>query len=122
MSPHDRRGFWREAFALQGSVTPLVMAHVLIFGLIAAAISGESWLVERLYQVRLSLEVAPFEIAGAALTLLLIMRTNAGYDRWWEARKLWGGIVNQSRNVAIDALAYGPTDPAWRETFIKWVA
>ncbi|WP_211302550.1 bestrophin family ion channel [Nannocystis exedens] len=30
--------------------------------------------------------------------LFLVLRTNAGYERWWEARKLWGGIVNQSRS------------------------
>jgi putative membrane protein len=77
---------------------------------------------ERLYQVKIGLEIAPFEIAGAALGLLLILRTNAGYDRWWEARKLWGGIVNQSRNVVISALAYGPADPVWRERFVKWAA
>jgi putative membrane protein len=38
--------------------------------------------------VRIAVEVNPFEIAGAVLGLLLVLRTNAGYDRWWEARKL----------------------------------
>ena len=41
------------------------------------------------------------------LGALLVLRTNAGYERWWEARKLWGGIVNQSRNLAILAVAHG---------------
>ena len=53
---------------------------------------------------------------------MLVFRTNSGYDRWWEARKLWGGIVNQSRNLATDALAYGPADPAWRERFVRRAA
>jgi putative membrane protein len=35
------------------------------------------------------------------LGLILVFRINAGYDRWWEARKLWGTIVNASRNLAI---------------------
>jgi ion channel-forming bestrophin family protein len=56
------------------------------------------------------------------LSLLLILRTNAGYDRWWEARKLWGGIVNQSRNLVISGLAYGPAAPTWREQFVRWAA
>lgn len=118
----DRRGFWREAFTWQGSVTPLVMPYVITFGLIATAVCVASWVVELQFQVTIGLEVAPFEIAGAALGLLLILRTNAGYDRWWEARKLWGGIVNQSRNVAISALVYGPSDSTWREKIVKWVA
>lgn len=118
----DRRGFWREAFAWQGSVTPLVIPYVLAFGLIATAVCVVAWLEERLWGVEIGLEIAPFEIAGAALGLLLILRTNAGYDRWWEARRLWGGIVNQSRNVVISGLAYGPADAAWREKFVNWVA
>lgn len=118
----DRRGFWREAFSWKGSVTPLVIPYVLAFGLIATAICILAWLEERLYQVNIGLEIAPFELAGAALGLLLILRTNAGHDRWWEARKLWGGIVNQSRNVVISALSYGPADPGWRERFVKWAA
>jgi len=50
------------------------------------------------------------------------LRTNAGYERWWEGRKLWGGIVNQSRNVVIGALAYGPVEQAWREQVVRWSA
>ena len=122
MGVQARRGFWREAFAWQGSITPFVVPHVLTFGIIAAVICGLAWLEERLYQVEVGLEVAPFELAGAALGLLLILRTNAGYDRWWEARKLWGGIVNQSRNVVISALSYGPADPIWRKEFVQWAA
>lgn len=121
MTPH-RHGFWREAIALHGSITPHVLPNVLLFGLVAAGVYGLTWGIERTYQVWISLEIAPFEIAGAVLGLLLILRTNAGYDRWWEARKLWGGIVNQSRNLAISALSYGPTDPIWRDKFVRWAA
>jgi putative membrane protein len=62
------------------------------------------------------------ELAGGALGLLLILRTNAGYDRWWEGRKLWGAIVNQSRNLAISTLEYAHADGAWRERFLRWTA
>ena len=41
----------------------------------------------------------------AALTVvlgwLLVFRTNTSYTRWWEARTLWGRLVNVSRNLAI---------------------
>lgn len=40
-------------------------------------------------------------ILGFVISLLLVFRTNTAYDRWWEARKLWGGLVNNSRNFAI---------------------
>jgi putative membrane protein len=41
---------------------------------------------------------------GTALSILLGFRTNAAYDRWWEARKIWGAIVNDSRTLARQAL------------------
>jgi putative membrane protein len=122
MSFQTRQGFWREAFALHGSITPKVMPACLIFGLAASGICGISWLVETMFQVRIALAIAPFEFAGAALGLLLILRTNAGHDRWWEARKLWGSIVNQSRNLVIGAMTYGPNDLEWREKIVRWAA
>lgn len=40
-------------------------------------------------------------LLGLVLGLLLVFRTNTAYDRWWEGRKLWGQLVNDSRNLAI---------------------
>lgn len=36
--------------------------------------------------------------------------------------KAWGGIVNQSRTLAIAGLSFGPEDRAWRERFVRWSA
>lgn len=38
---------------------------------------------------------------GFVISLLLVFRTNTAYDRWWEGRKLWGALVNNSRNLTI---------------------
>ena len=38
---------------------------------------------------------------GFVISLLLAYRINSAYDRWWEGRKLWGSLVNNSRNLAI---------------------
>src|SRR5262245_39383540 len=45
-------------------------------------------------------------IDGAMLGLLLAFRVNAAYARWWEARQLWGQLVNESRNLALKVRAY----------------
>jgi putative membrane protein len=116
------RKFITEAIAIDGSVTPLIIWHVLFFGLFATVVKYLSAYFESNYQFDLDIEANPFEIAGAVLGLLLIFRTNSSYDRWWEGRKLWGGIVNQSRNLAITGLAYGSTDPVWRKEFVQWVS
>lgn len=40
-------------------------------------------------------------ILGFVLSMLLVFRTNSAYDRWWEGRKIWGSVVNNSRNLAL---------------------
>ncbi len=110
--------FWREIFALRGSVTPYVARRVLVFGLIALALY---YLHSRL-PYGLPTDLGPYEVAGAVLGLLLVFRTNAGYDRWYEGRKLFGQIVNDSRNLAVTVLTHGPSDPVWRESIVRWIA
>lgn len=39
-------------------------------------------------------------LLGVVVGLLLVFRTNSSYDRFWEGRKLWGSIINESRNLA----------------------
>jgi putative membrane protein len=38
---------------------------------------------------------------GFVFSLLLAFRINSAYDRWWEGRKIWGSLTNNSRNLAI---------------------
>jgi len=40
------------------------------------------------------------QILGFALSMLLVFRINTAYDRWWEGRRLWGSLVNNSRSLA----------------------
>jgi putative membrane protein len=57
--------------------------------------------------------VTVHSLVGVALGLLLVFRTNASYDRFWEGRKMWGGIVNETRNLARTSRALiAPADPA----------
>lgn len=45
----------------------------------------------------------PVTLTGSALVLFLSLRNNAAYARWWEARTLWGTVVNYSRTFARQA-------------------
>jgi putative membrane protein len=113
------QNFWREVFTLRGAVTLRVLPAVLAFGWWATLV----YLLQVLTPtVDISTEVGPHEVVGALISLLLVLRTNSGYERWWEARKLWGGIVNQSRNLVLAALAYGSADAAWRRQVVRWTA
>jgi putative membrane protein len=45
-------------------------------------------------------------ILGFVLSMLLVFRTNTAYDRWWEGRKIWGSMVNNSRNLSLKLSAF----------------
>jgi putative membrane protein len=45
--------------------------------------------------------IAIYSLIGFVLSLLLVFRTNTAYERWWEGRKKWGEIVNDTRNLSI---------------------
>lgn len=54
--------------------------------------------------------IAMHSLLGIVLGLFLVFRTNTAYDRWWEGRKLWGGMVNSTRNFALKLNAYISTE------------
>ena len=57
-------------------------------------------------------------LIGTCISLLLAFRTNQSYDRWWEARIVWGGIVNDSRSFIRQLMMYLP-DAANRQSVIE---
>jgi ion channel-forming bestrophin family protein len=113
----EHNNFLRGALAWRGSVTPRILFSVLLTGFYTLALA---WLNTYYYPLP-RFAVTPFEYIGAVLGLVLVFRTNAGHDRWWEARKLWGAIVNQSRNLLLMTWNYGAEDKQWREDMTKWI-
>ena len=105
------RGTW----SLRSSAPPSVYARVLIFGAFAALLCGNGWTGH--HHSNLEVGLAPYEVAGAALGLLLVLRTNAGYDRWWEGRKLWGALVNTMRTLTRQVLTM-TADAAGKREFL----
>jgi putative membrane protein len=45
--------------------------------------------------------IGVYSLIGFVISLLLVFRTNTAYDRWWEGRRKWGELVNDSRNLSI---------------------
>lgn len=79
-----------------------LMPMMLIIGLYSAAIAYleiEYWdLPDDSHVKNISIMHG---MLGFVISLLLAYRTNTAYDRWWEGRKMWGGLVNSSRNLSI---------------------
>jgi len=65
-----------------------------------------------------TLSVAVPSMLGTALSILLGFRTNSGYARWWEARKIWGGMVNDSRTFGRQVVSIVDTDDAVKRELV----
>lgn len=91
---------------VQGIFTPIKNSRTLRrVALLACVVAAYSLLpVWKEHSIYRDLGDMPSELY-AALTLvlgwLLVFKTNAAYNRWWEARTLWGALVNASRNLAL---------------------
>jgi putative membrane protein len=57
--------------------------------------------LQKYFEVSSSLAFGEVTLLAGVLSLLLVLRSNSAYDRWWEGRKLWGKLVNDSRNLAL---------------------
>jgi putative membrane protein len=60
-------------------------------------------------------------LIGTALGMLLVFRTNSSYDRYWEGRRMWGNIINESRNLARLGNTALAGVPEIRERLFTWL-
>jgi len=62
------------------------------------------------YAIDFTISQRVFESLVAVFTLLMVLRMSQSYNRWWEARKTWGALVNNSRNLAVYLDRFLPAD------------
>ena len=120
MIVRDRPNALALLFAVRGSVVPEILPHILCVALFAAGVTALS----RYHVLEISsLSVLPITLLGIVLSILLGFRNNAAYDRWWEARKQWGQMVNEIRSLARSCGALlGNDDPVRRALLMRVLA
>ncbi|HEY0976770.1 MAG TPA: bestrophin family protein [Flavobacteriales bacterium] len=124
MITYDPRN-WFAALALHRSDTfRKLMPLLLVIGLYTWGIAFLELKFFKLSESHhLSNITVMHSLLGFAISMLLVFRTNTAYDRWWEGRKLWGQLVNVSRNLAVKLAAYvDPTDTNTRAYFARLIA
>lgn len=117
MIDYDSKNWLTIVLRMRGSVLPRLLPRILL----ATGIGGvAAWLYE---SHRTRVPTIAHTLIGVALGLLLVFRTNASYDRWWEGRKLLGTMVNRSRELARQIAAYlpGETNAAERAELCRWI-
>jgi len=91
----DRSNAFR-LFTLKGSVLPRIAKNVAGCTVLAIAVTLTHGL---LFSWKVTLTPVPFTLMGLALAIFLGFRNGAAYDRFWEARKLWGELIYRSRTL-----------------------
>lgn len=71
-------------------------------------------------QIHIRIPLHGHTLIGVALGLLLVFRTNTSYDRFWEGRRQWGNIVNDSRNIARQATSLLKDDLKLLDRLLLW--
>ena len=104
MIVRDKPGIWQLLFSVRGSILPRITPPLLALMAIAAAlVAVDHWLIPLPQS-----NATPFSVLGVALSLFLGFRNNAAYDRWWEARRLWGGLLADLRAFARELEMFLP--------------
>lgn len=76
-----------------------LMAGIGVYSAAIAWLEIEYWQLSETSHVK-NITIT-HNMLGFVISLLLVFRTNTAYDRWWEGRRLWGQLVNNSRNLAL---------------------
>ena len=97
MITYNPKDWFRLIFQFHRSDTfRILLPTMTLLGLCTAGLAYLQ--IQHVVQVKAS--TVFHQILGFALSMLLVFRINTAYDRWWEGRKLWGALVNNSRSLA----------------------
>lgn len=113
---YDPHKWLDHFFDMRGSLVREITGRVLLCTLWSAAVVFFHAFVHPV-----AIPATVHTLVGVAFGLLLVFRTNSSYDRFWEGRKLWGGIVNETRNLIRSSEAFLMDSPEIRRQIALWM-
>ncbi|MCY0854604.1 bestrophin family protein [Cupriavidus sp. D39] len=116
MIVRPKKNWFSMLFVWNGSVLLSIIPQLLFL----AVVSGFAVLTQgRILGEKIPLNTAPFTLFGVALTIFLAFRNNASYERYKEARHLWGSVLIASRSLTSQVLCYIHDDRADRVQLVN---
>jgi len=102
MIVRDQPSIFKVLFSWRGTILPKILPSLGFVMLISAIIGGVEYV--DLYRFP-EIPLVGFTLIGVVLSIFLGFKNTACYDRWWEARKLWGVLIATSliQNVIVFA-------------------
>lgn len=117
MIHYDPHKWLDHFFDIKGSLVREISVRVAVCVAWAALVA-----YAHTRHIDISIPPSVHGLVGTALGLLLVFRTNASYDRFWEGRKLWGGMVNETRNLVRSASVFLSEDRVLLHRVTAWTA
>lgn len=104
MLQYDTKSWWKLIFQFhQGDTFRTLLPNIIIVAVFSSIVV---YCDSVIMPGHLNYTTAIHNLFGVVISLLLVFRTNTAYDRWWEGRRLWGSLINTSRNIALKCNAY----------------
>lgn len=114
MLRYDTKSWWKLIFQFhEGDTLRTLLPNITVVALFSLLVV---YFNSGIMPGYLKYTAAVHNLFGFVISLLLVFRTNTAYDRWWEGRRLWGALVNTSRNIALKCHAYLDQQDTIRET------
>lgn len=105
MIVRPRENWFRLLFVWNGSVLSSIIPQLCFMAVVSTlAVFTHG----RVFGAKIPLNTAPFTLFGVALAIFLAFRNNASYERFNEARHLWGILLIASRTLTSQMLCYVP--------------
>jgi ion channel-forming bestrophin family protein len=99
------------------------LGRVAIYSMAVAAYSGLAVAIDRSpYAEDFEFPGTAHVVLGLMVSVLLVFRTNSAYAKWWEARTLWGTLINASRNLALKVRHFVPAPEGDRQRLASLLA
>ena len=106
MIVRSNQNWFRLLFVWNGSVLQSIIPQLVFMGIVSSlAVFTQG----RIFGEKIPLNTAPFTLFGLALAIFLAFRNNASYERFNEARHLWGNLLIAARSLTSQMLCYGPS-------------
>ncbi|NMM75484.1 bestrophin family protein [Acidovorax sp. SRB_24] len=120
MIVRDRPSGLRLFLMLRGSILQRIRTTLLLNIVLATLVT----LVHgNLFTLKITVTPIPFTLIGLPLAIFLGFRNNTAYDRYWEARKLWGELLLRMRSLSRQCQGLirvdQPLDPARRDDDVR---
>ena len=117
MVDYDPKSWFSLIFKIHkyGTVSKLLPTMLVLAVLTAAYCYVEIEMLDNKYKHTMAFH----SLVGFVISLLLVFRTNTAYDRWWEGRKQWGALVNNTRNLAIKLSVKIPKEDTSRRSLMR---